>query len=216
MLATLGTVVLPVALAELIEVLTGERSALLSVGLAIALSALIATAGSWVWQRRPGGRDILFGDLMLLGFVRRLRAERTLAETTRLLGVDPLSAEGVADRVQMLEQLARALDARDPFMVGHSLRVARNAEMVAARMGLPPEQVTKVRIAAAVHDAGKINTPTSILNKRERADRRGVRHREAAPRRWRADAALPGRPGDRGDGAPPSRAPRRERLSRPA
>ena len=166
MLATLGTVVLPVALAELIEVLTGERSALLSVGLAIALSALIATAGSWAWQRRPGGRDILFGDLMLLGFVRRLRAERTLAETTRLLGVDPLSAEGVADRVQMLEQLARALDARDPFMVGHSLRVARNAEMVAARMGLPPEQVTKVRIAAAVHDAGKINTPTSILNKR--------------------------------------------------
>ena len=135
-LATLGTVVLPLALVELMEVLAGEQSALLSVGLAITLSALIATAGSWAWQRRPGGRDILFGDLMILGFVRRVRAERKLAETTKLLGADPLSAEGVADRVQILEQLARALDARDPFMVGHSLRVARNAEIVAARMGL--------------------------------------------------------------------------------
>ena len=69
---------LPLALVELIQAGTGERSALLSVALAIALSALIATAGSWVWQRRPGGRDILFGDLMILGFVRRVRAERAL------------------------------------------------------------------------------------------------------------------------------------------
>ena len=66
---------------------------------------------------------------------------------------------------EILERLARSLDARDPFMLGHSRRVARSAQMVAERMGLPPEMVAKVRLAASVHDTGKINTPARILNK---------------------------------------------------
>ena len=123
---------------------------------------------------------------MILGFVRRVRAERKLAETTKLLGADPLSAEGVADRVQILEQLARALDARDPFMVGHSLRVARSAEMVAGRMGLTSrlqadEGADRPRPPCTT--PGKINTPTSILNKPSAADRRGVRDRQTGPGR---------------------------------
>ena len=112
---------------------------------------------------------------MILGFVRRVRAERALTETTRLLAVDPLSAEGVADRVQILERLARALDARDPFMVGHSLRVARNAEMMAARMGLTPEQVKRVRVAALRARRGQDQHAHAHSEQAERADRRGVR-----------------------------------------
>jgi HD-GYP domain-containing protein (c-di-GMP phosphodiesterase class II) len=166
---TFATVVLPLLLVELLELLTGERSIFLSIALAVALSAAIATAGSWLWQRMPASRDILFGDLMVLGFVRRLRAERRLSEVTRLLRTDPLSPDGVRstrdERIQILERLARSLEARDPFMLGHSRRVARSAQMVAERMGLPPELLTKVQIAASVHDTGKINTPAHILNK---------------------------------------------------
>ena len=160
---TFATVVLPLLLVELVEVFTGERSIPLSILMAVALSAAIASAGSWLWQRRPASRDILFGDLMVWGFLRRVRAERRLSEVTRLLGTDPLSADGVSspadNRIQILERLASSLDARDPFMLGHSRRVARSAEMVAERMGLSSELVRKVQIAASVHDAGKINTP---------------------------------------------------------
>ena len=166
---TFATVVLPLLLVELVEVFTGERSIPLSILMAVALSAAIASAGSWLWQRRPASRDILFGDLMVWGFLRRVRAERRLSEVTRLLGTDPLSADGVSspadNRIQILERLASSLDARDPFMLGHSRRVARSAEMVAERMGLSSELVRKVQIAASVHDAGKINTPERILNK---------------------------------------------------
>jgi HD-GYP domain-containing protein (c-di-GMP phosphodiesterase class II) len=169
LVVTFATVVLPLLLVELLELLTGERSIFLSIALAVALSAAIATAGSWLWQRMPASRDILFGDLMVLGFVRRVRAERRLSEVTRLLRTDPLSPDGVRstreERIQILERLARSLEARDPFMLGHSRRVARSAQMVAERMGLPPELVTKVQIAASVHDTGKINTPARILNK---------------------------------------------------
>ena len=113
---------------------------------------------------------MLFGDLMLWGWVRRLRTERRLAEAASLLdhGTSLAVSAGGPPRdrqIEVLERLARALDARDPYTHGHSQRVARNAHTIASRMGLSAEQVAKVRVAAAVHDAGKINTDRAILNK---------------------------------------------------
>ena len=213
-LATLGTVVLPLALVELIQARTGERSALLSVGSRdrpLGTDRNRGIMGLAAPSRRPGHPLRRPHD----PGVRQAPAGRAaLTETTRLLGVDPLSAEGVADRVQILERLARALDARDPFMVGHSLRVARNAEMMAGRMGLTPEQVKRVRIAALVHDAGKINTPTSILNKPSALTDEEFEIVKRHPGDGEKMLGPPGRPGDRGNGATPSRAPRREWLSR--
>ena len=67
----------------------------LSLAVTVGLSMLIAAAGSAWWVRRPGGRDIVFADLMLWGWLRRFRTERRLANATWLLGdcyeVDPLS-----------------------------------------------------------------------------------------------------------------------------
>src|SRR5205085_6039106 len=66
---------------------------------------------------------------------------------------------------QLLAQLAAALEAGDPYTHGHSRRVAHHAAMIAKGMGLPKQQVAKVRTAAVLHDVGKINTPTAILHK---------------------------------------------------
>ena len=65
----------------------------------------------------------------------------------------------------MLKELAAALEAGDPYVRGHSRRVARYATMIAVRMGLPPEEVDRIRTAAAVHDVGKVRTPIEVLHK---------------------------------------------------
>lgn len=68
-------------------------------------------------------------------------------------------------REQLLRQVVRTLEVRHPPTYGHSGRVARHATAVAEGLGLPPEQVEKIRIAAAVHDIGKIAAPREILDK---------------------------------------------------
>lgn len=61
--------------------------------------------------------------------------------------------------------LAKTIDARDPYMAGHSGRVAEFADQVAARMGLEGQVRTDLRRGALFHDLGKIVIPDAILRK---------------------------------------------------
>ncbi len=54
---------------------------------------------------------------------------------------------------------------RDPYTYGHQKRVTRLAAAIAHEMGLPPSEVEGIRLAAAVHDIGKIIVPFEILNR---------------------------------------------------
>ncbi len=141
--------------------------AILAIMLAMLLSVLIARLGAALWMRRPGSRDIVFGDLMVWGWLRRMRAERRLAEAEELLGSGELP---LSRRAELLKTLAAGLEARDAYTHGHSNRVARHSEAIARAMGLSREHVAKVRTAAAVHDVGKIRTPRAILTKPGRLD----------------------------------------------
>ncbi|MEO8450048.1 MAG: HD domain-containing phosphohydrolase [Gemmatimonadota bacterium] len=67
--------------------------------------------------------------------------------------------------VATLEALVNALEAKDPYLRGHSARVADMAAMVAAELGLPDEDVELVRTAGRLHDIGKIGIREEILNK---------------------------------------------------
>jgi HD-GYP domain-containing protein (c-di-GMP phosphodiesterase class II) len=67
--------------------------------------------------------------------------------------------------LEFVEAMAQALDARDPYTAGHSIRVSVNSTTVAESMGLPPEQVESIRIAAKLHDIGKIGVPDAVLQK---------------------------------------------------
>ncbi|QSV46739.1 HD domain-containing phosphohydrolase [Geobacter benzoatilyticus] len=64
-----------------------------------------------------------------------------------------------------LKTLAAAVEARDSYTRGHIDRVARYALGIAREMGLAPEIITKVEIAAILHDIGKIGIPDAILRK---------------------------------------------------
>lgn len=61
--------------------------------------------------------------------------------------------------------LASTVEIRDPYTAGHQRRVTRLACAIAAELGLPEERITGLRVAALVHDIGKIAIPTAILSK---------------------------------------------------
>ena len=67
--------------------------------------------------------------------------------------------------VATLEALVNALEAKDPYLRGHSARVADLSAMVAAQMGITDEQIEAVRTAGRLHDIGKIGIREEILNK---------------------------------------------------
>jgi hypothetical protein len=65
----------------------------------------------------------------------------------------------------MLTQLTQAIEARDPYIDGHSRRVARHSGMIAAKMKLPGDEVARIRTGGALHDVGKLSTPSDVLGK---------------------------------------------------
>ena len=67
--------------------------------------------------------------------------------------------------VATLEALVNALEAKDPYLRGHSARVADLSAMVAAEHGGTDEQVEAVRTGGRLHDIGKIGIREEILNK---------------------------------------------------
>ncbi len=66
---------------------------------------------------------------------------------------------------QSLHTFANAIDAKDPYTNGHSLRVAQYSREIARRMGMSDEQQENIYYIALLHDIGKIGVPDSILNK---------------------------------------------------
>jgi putative nucleotidyltransferase with HDIG domain len=64
-----------------------------------------------------------------------------------------------------IEMIAAAVDAKDPYTKGHSGRVAQYSVILARELGLPEEEVDKVRVAAILHDVGKIGIEDRVLKK---------------------------------------------------
>jgi len=67
--------------------------------------------------------------------------------------------------LQFIETMAQVLDARDPYTAGHSMRVASYAYALARAMDVPEMEAENIRIAAQLHDIGKIGIPDAVLTK---------------------------------------------------
>jgi HD-GYP domain-containing protein (c-di-GMP phosphodiesterase class II) len=67
--------------------------------------------------------------------------------------------------IWLAETLAEALDARDSYTAGHGIRVRDYAHAIAQELGYPADELESLRIAAQLHDIGKIGIPDSILLK---------------------------------------------------
>ena len=64
-----------------------------------------------------------------------------------------------------VKALAAAIDGKDPYTRGHSERVARFSLAIGESLGLPDDEMEKLRISALLHDVGKIAIEDNILKK---------------------------------------------------
>ena len=67
--------------------------------------------------------------------------------------------------VQVIEALVSAIDAKDEYTNGHSIRVAEYAREIAKRYGLPEKTQADIYYMALLHDIGKIGIPDTIIQK---------------------------------------------------
>ncbi len=66
---------------------------------------------------------------------------------------------------QMVAALVRAVELRDPYLAGHSRRLAGFSVAVAQRLEAGPEEIATVEIAANLSQIGKLAVPREILTK---------------------------------------------------
>ncbi|MEK6625329.1 MAG: HD domain-containing phosphohydrolase, partial [Bdellovibrionota bacterium] len=67
--------------------------------------------------------------------------------------------------VQVFAALGDAISKKDPYTGGHTKRVSMFSEMIAKELNLSPQEMLNIRMAAALHDIGKIGVPDYILQK---------------------------------------------------
>ncbi len=68
----------------------------------------------------------------------------------------------------MVKTLTAALEAKDQYTEGHSHRVETYAEQIAKKMRRPSYEIENIKVAALLHDIGKIGIDDKILNKPDR------------------------------------------------
>ena len=82
-------------------------------------------------------------------------------------------------RDSLLNEIAAfsyALEVKDKDVSDHSKRVAEVAVAIAQGLGLPQDNIDKIRLAGLVHDIGMIGVRESVLNKQERLTESEYRH----------------------------------------
>ncbi len=68
---------------------------------------------------------------------------------------------------EMIQALARAIDAKDAYTYDHADRTRKYAKKIALRMNLPSSIIKNIEFAALMHDIGKIGISDNILLKKE-------------------------------------------------
>jgi len=64
-----------------------------------------------------------------------------------------------------VQAIALTVESRDRYTAGHQKRVAQLAYAIAQKLGYTSDQIRGIRIAALLHDIGKISVPQEILSK---------------------------------------------------
>lgn len=147
----------------------------------VVVEALVVALSFWVEQRRPL-RSVLatFGPTFaqvlpfaLVGvLLGRLYVDVGWA-VVLLLVVPILLARDVftsyleldAAHHATVQLLVRTLEAKDAYTAGHAERVARLSCYVGEEFGFLPARLERLRVAALMHDIGKLVVPNHLLNK---------------------------------------------------
>lgn len=66
---------------------------------------------------------------------------------------------------EMIRAFAKTIELKDPYTIGHSVRVEQYSLAIGMNMGLLPTRLERLKVAALLHDIGKIGIDDRILNK---------------------------------------------------
>lgn len=120
------------------------------------------------------GALLLGSPLLVLRHSYKIFAARAQAHVEQIERANAdLARQGSELRTaneELIRTLGSILDARDRYTFGHSAQVARYAVALAERLGLGPAAVERTRLAALLHDIGKVGIPESVLFKNDRLD----------------------------------------------
>ena len=89
--------------------------------------------------------------------------ERRVEERTRELAEKNEELQRLF--ISAIESIVLALQAKDEYTEGHSRRVSAHATAIAKELSLSEKEAENIRLAALLHDIGKVGTKESILNK---------------------------------------------------
>jgi len=70
----------------------------------------------------------------------------------------------------IIQAMSQTIEQRDPYTAGHQRQEAKLSRVIAIEMGFGWERIQGIRMAAAIHDLGKIHVPR-VAGNRRRADR---------------------------------------------
>jgi putative nucleotidyltransferase with HDIG domain len=160
-LAFLNFYYLPVLVAGYV---LGRRMSVLTAVFCVALIAFSAINNPHVFQSRSGGwfliSDLMIwgGFLILSGYVVGTLYEQKEQKLRELKNA----------YVGVLEILTKYLESYDRYTRSHSLRVADYSTNIAIAMELPRNQVENIKVAALLHDIGKIEISSDLIKKAAR------------------------------------------------
>jgi hypothetical protein len=119
-------------------------------------ASVIALMVAWLYNRFDTWLG--FGSLGLLGVIVPIAAVR------HVYGLyHKLENSGQ----ELLQVMVKAIEARDPYTSGHSLRVSELSRAIAVELGLPAREIEQVETAALLHDVGKIHEEFAPLLRKE-------------------------------------------------
>lgn len=109
----------------------------------------------------PHISDLKAEDGSIQGAVHVVRdhTELVLEKRRRLLAV-----------TRTVDAFVHAVELRDPFLLGHTCRLRTHAIAIGQRLGLPPNDLASLALAASLSQIGKIFIPDDILTKPGRHD----------------------------------------------
>ncbi len=126
----------------------------ITLAIVLLLTALLYFLLSYRWRLKLAVRQRT-DDLQRLLASRREEEEhlhRSLLNLRRAMGAT-------------VEAMAKAVETKEPYSSGHQKRVADLARTIGTEMGLAEETLDGLRMAAIIHDIGKIALPEAILGK---------------------------------------------------
>lgn len=176
--AVLWTLLLPIGMCYFVNVKYGILlSAYYVVLFIIAFySPLRTTLGTYYNEGFMERFPVLFASLSLFTGMAMVQYHRFALfeidhseKLTEEVAKQTAIAEERARRIeqmsfQTIQTLANAIDAKDPYTIGHSTRVSQYSVLIAQELGWDEDRIDDLKFAALLHDIGKIGVPDSILN----------------------------------------------------